>query len=283
MTACRGCKIEFTSKRIGQKYHNRACFLKSSLKLISCPECGNNFQKRFTKQICCSAKCANNYRAKKQIRGTHLFCTLASCNKPIFRMPSRIKKYNFCCQEHRVDYQKSEENKDFGKGWKHTSEEIELIRQASLNRDYDKVLTPSSRQKMAEAARNKTWSEASKEKLRQSRLGQITPESVKQKIKLHAPRGWKNDNWKGRYSSYPAKHIWADKYMAGPRICVNCGATEKERKIEASNKDHKYYKRLEDWAWRCVPCHRKYDLEHGLVNPKGKARSFFGIKSVQNI
>lgn len=150
MTVCRGCKIEFTSKRNGQKYHSRECFLNSTVKMVTCVNCGTKFKKMFSKQVCCSKKCSYLYRAKKMTKGIMVHCSLSSCNKEIYRMPSRIKKYNFCCLEHRVIYQKSPENKDFGRGWKHKPEEIEKIRVANFKRDYNISFTEKTRQKFRE-------------------------------------------------------------------------------------------------------------------------------------
>lgn len=275
MASCRGCKTEFIPKRKGQEYHNIECYRKSTIRLIKCPQCAKKFKRKFSKQVCCSIKCAFKYRAKKNTKGKIVYCAFYECRKPIYKMPSRIKKYNFCSVAHRADFAKSNKNVDFGKGWKHTPEEIEKIRQASLNRDYDTVLTDDSRKKMAETAHNRIWTNEMRENARLSHLGKITPEEVKKKIIAHAKFGWKNKSWKGRYAGYVAKHIWANRHLKLPKICVECGASENDGLIVASNKNHRYYKKLEDWEWRCVRCHNKYHLRLGLVKPKGKAVRFY--------
>lgn len=270
MTVCRGCKTEFTSKRNGQQYHSRECFLNSTLKLMVCANCGTKFKKMFSKQVCCSKKCSYLYRAKKMTKGIMVHCSLSSCNKEIYRMPSRIKKYNFCCSDHRVIYQKSPENKDFGKNWKHTPEEIEKIRQASLNRNYDDILTDESRKKMAEAARNKVWTDKAKRNASLSHVGKKLPLEQIEKIKAHAKYGWKNKEWKGSYSSYAAKHIWAKKYVKKLKVCIDKETSDQLclGRFELSNVDHKYYKRIKDWDWRCKHHHDIYDIQLRAAHQK---------------
>lgn len=190
-------------------------------------------------------------------------------------MPSEITKNNFCCKEHTIAYLRSPMNTSMSKGWHHTKEAKEKIRQANLNKDYNIIFTEETRQKLAEGARNKIWTKEAREKMRLSRLGKKHTEEEVQKIKDHAKYGWKNSSWKGRYAGYAAKHIWAEKHMKGPKVCVDCGATEGERRIQASNINHLYYKRQEDWKRRCVPCHRKYDIEHGITHPNGMQERFF--------
>lgn len=274
---CRGCKTEFTPKRREQKYHDRSCFLRSSLKLAACANCGIKFKKRYSKQICHNKECSYTYRAKKMTKGKFVNCALSSCRKRIYRMPSRIHQYNFCKPGHRAVYQKSAENKNFGKGWRHTTEELEKIRQASLNRDYNIVLTDESRQKMANAARNKKWTPEARLKLKLANIGKKLSDEQKQKIREHAPHGWKNKQWKGRHAKYVAKHIWGYNYVRKPKICIN-SATEAhlcKGRLELSNWDHKYYKNVDDWEWRCKFHHDKYDFEHRLRHLTEKTRRIY--------
>lgn len=72
MATCKGCKTEFIPKRRKQEYHNRECFLTSTIRLLICPECGDEFKKKFKGQVCCSPKCAFIYRAKKNTKGRTL-------------------------------------------------------------------------------------------------------------------------------------------------------------------------------------------------------------------
>jgi len=275
MMICRGCNIEFTTKRIGQLYHDRNCFLSSSVKSLTCPECGKKFNKTFSKQLCCSKQCAYKYRAKNQTKGIWVNCM--ECNKPIYRMASKLKKYNFCCHEHRAAYQRSDKNKDFGKGWKHTPEEINKIRLANLNRDYDIVFTKETREKLAKGARNKIWTEEARENARQSHLGKILPEKQKQKIREHAKYGNDNVMWGGDSVTNQAMHMWVIRHKGKATKCVDEGSSGSpcQGRFEWSNVDHKYRRILEDYSERCTRHHRNYDLIHGLTDPKGKNKRFF--------
>jgi hypothetical protein len=59
-----------------------------------------------------------------------------------------------------------------------------------------------------------------------------------------------------------AIHMWIKKYKGKPQICVDCGATAKEKKLEWSNVNHKYQRKLEDYTARCCKCHKKFDIEY---------------------
>lgn len=192
-------------------------------------------------------------------------------------MPSKIKKYNFCCPEHRAVYQRSSENKDFGKGWKHTPEEIEKISQASLSRNYDDVLTNESRQKMAIAARNRVWTDEQREQARQRKLGKRNTEEQNRKIKEHGRYGEDNNMWGGDFVTLQAMHMWVVRHKGKAGKCVDEAsmALHCKGRYEWSNFDHKYRRVLEDYSERCTRHHRIYDAMRGLTNPKQKARRFF--------
>lgn len=76
--------------------------------------------------------------------------------------------------------------------------------------------------------------------------------------------GKKNHKWKGDNASCSAIHIWIKNHKGKPKICINCGATYKERKLHWSNIDHLYRRNLDDFVARCVPCHKKYDIANLL-------------------
>ncbi len=208
-------------------------------------------------------------------------------------MPSRIKKYNFCCSEHRALYQKSPENKDFGKGWKHTAEEIAKIRQANLNRDYSQTFTEEERAKAAKRARNKVWTPEARKNASLSHLGKKLPEEQKRKIRENSPKGEENKQWKDDDASYAAKHSWAKRHMEKPKVCA-FSQTEGhlcKGRLELANKNHQYERNIDDWAWMCRYHHDKFDVENGLrrltpktvkiygkfINPKVKNLSISGI------
>ena len=96
-------------------------------------------------------------------------------------------------------------------------------------------------------------------------LGHRHTEKTKEKMciaRLKNPTvsiGEKNLNWKGNSAGYGALHSWVSRWKGKAKICIDCGATCKERKLHWSNIDHKYNRELKDYQARCVPCHRKYD------------------------
>ena len=73
--------------------------------------------------------------------------------------------------------------------------------------------------------------------------------------------GENNSHWKGDKAGYHAMHKWIYNQKGKPKICVDCGATCKERRLYWSNIDHKYRRNLNDYISRCSPCHNKYDIK----------------------
>lgn len=278
MLICKGCKIEFTPKRKGQEYHNRNCFIKSTVRLVICPRCGIKFKKNFSGQICCSPECAYAYRAKNQIKGKSLKCTF--CSKPIYKMQSRVRKRNFCDNFCTIAYLRSPQNISMSKGWNHTEEAKQKIKQANLNRNYDLVFTKKTRQKLRENARNTILRKDVKEKTRllnRKRLtGTTLPEETRLKIIAHAKYGKDNFMYKDS-PSYYAKHIWVNGHKGRAGKCVDktTGTLPCKGRFEWSNVDHKYRRNLDDYSERCTRHHRIYDIQHGLTHPKGKAKRFF--------
>ena len=47
-----------------------------------------------------------------------------------------------------------------------------------------------------------------------------------------------------------------------PGFCPICGT---KSKLEMTNDNHCYEDNIEFWKWKCRSCHRKYDVEYGLV------------------
>ena len=66
----------------------------------------------------------------------------------------------------------------------------------------------------------------------------------------------KNPSWKGDDVGYNALHNWIAKHFKKSILCEICGLF---RKLEWSNKDHKYSRNREDWQYICRSCHRRYD------------------------
>lgn len=81
-----------------------------------------------------------------------------------------------------------------------------------------------------------------------------------------AKRGPLNPAWKGGDVGYKSLHIWVRGNLIEPKCCPACGST---KKLDLSNKSHKYLRSLDDWQWLCRSCHRKYD--------GAKPRSWLGL------
>lgn len=207
--------------------------------------------------------------------GKYVKC--AWCGESIYRIPSRIRKYNFCCHKHRILYAKSPRNKDFGKGWHHKPAAIIKITQANFDRDYDVIFTKETRKKLAKGARDKVWTKEARENARKAHLGKRLPLEQIQKIRENAPRGWKNSAWKGRFASPTAKHMWIYKHYIGPKICAykEAGLGPCKGRIEFSNKNHLYYKRLKDWQVLCKFHHDLYDFRYGIRGLTDKTKRMY--------
>ncbi|MCL5072307.1 MAG: NUMOD3 domain-containing DNA-binding protein [Actinobacteria bacterium] len=93
--------------------------------------------------------------------------------------------------------------------------------------------------------------------------GKKLSNEVKEKIRL-AHLGKINKNAK-----YRAIHAWIIKYKGRPKICVDCGTTSNEHKLEWSNINHKYHRILDDYQARCLRCHYFYDVKNNK-RPYGK-------------
>lgn len=68
-------------------------------------------------------------------------------------------------------------------------------------------------------------------------------------------------NWRGENLTKEGLHQWVAYWKGRPKICEFCG-TEKAKKYEWANKDHKYKRVLDDYIRMCTSCHRKYDIEN---------------------
>lgn len=59
-------------------------------------------------------------------------------------------------------------------------------------------------------------------------------------------------------AGYTALHEWLYIRLGKPRLCENCGATDK-KKYEWANISDKYFRDITDWARLCTSCHRLFD------------------------
>lgn len=62
-----------------------------------------------------------------------------------------------------------------------------------------------------------------------------------------------------RDASYFAIHIWVNHWKGKPQKCIFCGITNKNKKLEWANIDHRHKRDLNDYIPACCSCHRKYD------------------------
>ena len=79
----------------------------------------------------------------------------------------------------------------------------------------------------------------------------------------------KNPNWKGKNTGYAGIHKWLNDNYKKPESCIICG---KNKKLELSNKDHKYSRNIKDYQWICHKCHVKYDRENNIW---GKGKKYY--------
>lgn len=78
-----------------------------------------------------------------------------------------------------------------------------------------------------------------------------------------------------------AIHIWITKYKGSPQICVDCGITAKQKKLQWSNVNHKYQRKLEDYVARCPSCHKKFDIQHNNYQMNGTFKKGFDERRIE--
>lgn len=69
-------------------------------------------------------------------------------------------------------------------------------------------------------------------------------------------------NWKGDEVGYFALHAWLRRAYGDPEACEQCGVAEL---VQWANRTGLYLREREDWLHLCPKCHRRYDIENGLV------------------
>lgn len=111
------------------------------------------------------------------------------------------------------------------------------------------------------------------EKISKSKTGHIVSEETKQKIRETnirigriPPSNYGNfkevtEKIEVRSSAYVAIHQWVVREKGRPSKCEHCG-TEKAKRFDWANTDHKYKRDLDDYIRLCVKCHRSYDKEN---------------------
>ena len=122
-------------------------------------------------------------------------------------------------------------------------------------------VSDETKEKMRQAKLGKKHTEEAKLKMSKVHLGKKHTEETKEKMsKSH--QNEKHWAWKGNKAGKVSIHKWVYRYKGKPEICIDCGATCKERKLTWSNKDHTYKRNLNDYISRCYSCHRIYDIKY---------------------
>ena len=100
-------------------------------------------------------------------------------------------------------------------------------------------------------------------------------ETHKRKI-ADSKRG-KPSGMKGKFSANPndkkhkAIHMWVRRYKGSPQSCGDCGTMEK---LEWSNVNHKYERKLDDYLPKCCKCHKQFDIKHNGYKITGFKQGF---------
>jgi len=188
-------------------------------------------------------------------KGVGVSCTICNTQFDTSLEKSVRNKHHFCCKEHYHQFLASSSNPNKGK---------------------KRNLSDEARKKMHDSALKNLQTKEAQQKSALSRIGLKLSDEHKQKIRENAPKGKDNKSWKGPDASYQAKHMWIYGINGKPMFCTDCGVTSEQRIIQWSNKDHLYLGNVEDYTGRCIPCHRIYDRQHGLVDHlNNKAERFF--------
>lgn len=88
-------------------------------------------------------------------------------------------------------------------------------------------------------------------------------------------KGELNPVWKGRRVGKKSLHQWINKNLQKSEVCEIC---KKDKKLEWSNKDHKYKSReRKDWQSVCRSCHTAYDYKF-LKRTRVKTKPRKGMK-----
>lgn len=99
------------------------------------------------------------------------------------------------------------------------------------------------------------------EAIRKANTGKTHSEETKKKLSEYwkgKRKGVDNPTWKGDDVGYMGLHMWIKSICGTPRKCEFCG-TEKAKRYDWANKDHKYRRNLDDWIRLCYKCHYEYD------------------------
>ncbi len=128
----------------------------------------------------------------------------------------------------------------------------------AAKRERDRVYNEAHREEARQRA--KAWSTAHREHV----LAAAKARHERTKVLIGRPRGEAHRLWKGEGVGYHALHLWLASNYGKPSRCEHCDTTTAKR-FEWANVDHQYRRAREDWMRLCTSCHRRHDLDHGLV------------------
>ena len=126
------------------------------------------------------------------------------------------------------------------------------------NKGFTKKHTEETKEKISKLLKGKTpWNKGTNGIMKAWNKGLKVPQIT----------GINNPNWKGDKANYYSIHSWVYRHKGKALVCELCGkSSENPRKIQWSNKDHKYLRNLDDWVSLCIRCHRKHDSKLRLNN-----------------
>lgn len=140
-----------------------------------------------------------------------------------------------------------------------------------VGRKFGHSVSAETRKKMSLAKKGKPSSRKNYKHSEDTRIKiSLSKTGLKQTVEHIEKRmanatGEKHWGWKGDDVGYTSLHRWVRKQLGAKNKCEHC-LSESKKKYEWSNKSHQYNRRdTNDWVRLCTSCHRKYDLENGLV------------------
>lgn len=99
---------------------------------------------------------------------------------------------------------------------------------------------------------NKPHTEEAKRKMSKAQKGVKHPERCSEN----------HPHWKGNSVSHSGVHGWVRRHKGKAKVCKYCKITDKEKRIEWANIDHKYRRNLDDYIPLCCKCHQKHDRKY---------------------
>ncbi len=141
----------------------------------------------------------------------------------------------------------------FIKGFKHTQEAKEKIKENNAKYWLGKTHSPETRLQ-----------------LHNTHIGIKISSGALEKRKLLVED--KSNRWKGNEVGYHGIHRWAHKNLIRPQTCRDCNEM---KQLELSNISREYKREISDWEWLCVSCHRLKDARSVQQEGKITAKEFF--------